>query len=353
MVLINQDRGVFKMDIHLFDYNLPPERIAQTPLAERDASRMLVLHRSTQTLEHRSFRDLLSYLRPGDVLVRNNTRVIPARLFGVKPATGAHVEVLLLRPLNDTTWECLVGNARVVKIGTVLVFGDDQWQATCVEVADEGIRHLTFADVSSFWNMLDQHGTMPLPPYIHERLEDQERYQTVYSNIRGSAAAPTAGLHFTPEMLEKVRIMKVELVDITLHVGLGTFRPVSVERTEDHHMHSESYEISEEAAYALNQAKQEHRRIIAVGTTSTRTLEANYAKHGSFMAEKSQTNLFITPGYRFQAIDALITNFHLPKSTLLMLVSAFAGREFVLEAYREAVQSCYRFFSFGDAMFLE
>lgn len=341
------------MDIQLFDYELPADRIAQTPLPERDASRMMVLHRNTQTIEHRHFHDLLEYLRPGDVLVRNNTRVIPARLFGSKPSTGAHVEILLLRPLNEDTWECLVGNARVVKLGTELVFGTDQWKATCVGVLDEGLRHLRFADVSRFWQALDEHGTMPLPPYIHERLDDQERYQTVYSEIRGSAAAPTAGLHFTPAMLDQVRAMGVELVDITLHVGLGTFRPVSVERVEDHHMHAESYEILPEAASTLNKAKQAGRRIIAVGTTSTRTLEANYAKYNKFVAERSDTKLFITPGYTYQAIDALITNFHLPKSTLLMLVSAFAGREFVLQAYREAVASHYRFFSFGDAMFLE
>ena len=318
------------MDIELFDYDLPEELIAQTPLKKRDTSRLMVLDKETGDVEHKHFYDILDYLKPGDVLVRNNTKVIPARLYGLKEETGGHVEVLLLKDLHDDLWECLVGNAKIVKLGTV------------IKMIYDGI----------FYEILDQLGIMPLPPYIKEKLNDPDRYQTVYAKVEGSAAAPTAGLHFTEELLQKVREKGVEILDVTLHVGLGTFRPVKVENVLEHHMHSEYYEISDEVAEKLNQAKKEGRRIIAVGTTSCRTLEANHSKYGCFKAAHENTNIFIYPGYTFTGIDALITNFHLPKSTLVMLVSALAGREHILNAYKIAVNEKYRFFSFGDAMFI-
>ena len=340
------------MDINLFDYYLPEELIAQSPSSKRDECKLLVINRETKTYEDKHFYDILDYLHEGDVLVRNNTKVIPARLFGVKDQTGAKVEVLLLKDLGDDTFECLCGNAKAIKQGTVIHFKDDILIGTCVGVFDEGIRHIKFKYEGIFLEELDKVGLMPLPPYIHKQVDDNNKYQTVYAKVSGSSAAPTAGFHFTEELLKKVKEKRIEIVDITLNIGLGTFRPVKVKDTKDHIMHSESYEISKNAAETLNLAKKEHRRIIAIGTTSVRTLEANFAKFNEFKEEKSSTNIFISPGYEYKAIDCLITNFHLPKSTLIMLVSAFMGREFTLEAYKYAVDQKYRFFSFGDAMFI-
>ncbi|MDD2434414.1 MAG: tRNA preQ1(34) S-adenosylmethionine ribosyltransferase-isomerase QueA [Bacilli bacterium] len=339
------------MKVTDFDYDLPQELIAQTPLLKRDTSRMMVLCREKQTIEHRHFYDIVEYLHKGDVLVRNNTKVIPARLFGIKEKTNAHVEVLLLSQEGDN-WECLVGNARTVKVGTVIIFDDKLLRAECVEVKDEGIRVFKMIYQGIFYEILDKLGNTPLPPYIKERLDDPNRYQTVYAKVEGSAAAPTAGFHFTNEIFEKLKEKGVEVLDITLHVGLGTFRPVSEDTVEDHPMHSEYYSVTNEVAEKLNQAKKEGRRIISVGTTTTRTLEAVYQKYGTFKGGSATTTIFIYPGFKFQAIDALITNFHLPKSTLIMLVSAFAGKDFVFKAYKEAVAERYRFFSFGDAMFI-
>ena len=341
------------MDIELFDYDLPHELIAQTPLKKRDTSRLMVLHKPTGEVEHKHFYDILDYLKPGDVIVRNNTKVIPARLFGTKEETNAHVEVLLLKNTHDDVWECLCGNAKKIKVGSIISFGDGRLKAKCLEVRDEGIRVMEMIYDGIFYEVLDQLGIMPLPPYIKEKLDDPDRYNTVYAKVEGSAAAPTAGLHFTPELFDKVRAKGVEVLDVTLHVGLGTFRPVKVENVFEHHMHSEYYEISEEVANKLNKAKEEGRRIIAVGTTSCRTLESNIKKYGKFTAAHENTSIFIYPGYTFEGIDALITNFHLPKSTLIMLVSALAGRENILNAYNIAVKEKYRFFSFGDAMFID
>ena len=341
------------MDIELFDYDLPHELIAQTPLEKRDTSRLMVLHKPTGEVEHKHFYDILDYLKPGDVIVRNNTKVIPARLFGTKEETNAHVEVLLLKNTHDDVWECLCGNAKKIKVDSIISFGDGRLKAKCLEVRDEGIRVMEMIYDGIFYEVLDQLGIMPLPPYIKEKLDDPDRYNTVYAKVEGSAAAPTAGLHFTPELFDKVRAKGVEVLDVTLHVGLGTFRPVKVENVFEHHMHSEYYEISEEVANKLNKAKEEGRRIIAVGTTSCRTLESNIKKYGKFTAAHENTSIFIYPGYTFEGIDALITNFHLPKSTLIMLVSALAGRENILNAYNIAVKEKYRFFSFGDAMFID
>lgn len=341
------------MDIELFDYDLPQELIAQTPLKKRDTSRMMVLDRKNKTIEHKHFYNILEELQPGDILVRNNTKVIPARLYGIKEETNGHVEVLLLKNIKDDVWECLCGNAKIIKQNTLITFGDGRLKARCIEVRDEGIRIMEMIYDGIFYEVLDELGLMPLPPYIKEKLEDKDRYQTVYAKIEGSAAAPTAGLHFTDELLEKIKDRGIEILDVTLHVGLGTFRPVKVNNVLEHHMHSEYYEISKETADTLNKAKEEGRRIIAVGTTSCRTLEANYSKYNCFKETHENTEIFIYPGYTFKAIDALITNFHLPKSTLVMLVSAFAGREYVLKAYEEAVKQHYRFFSFGDAMFIK
>lgn len=340
------------MDIELFDYDLPKELIAQTPLEKRDTSRLMVLNKNTGEVTHKHFYDIIDYLKPGDVLVRNNTKVIPARLFGTKEETHAHVEVLLLKNVHDDVWECLCGNARKIKEGTIITFGDGRLKAKCLEVREEGIRVLEMIYDGIFYEILDQLGIMPLPPYIKEKLDDPDRYNTVYAKVEGSAAAPTAGLHFTPELFAKIREKGVEVEDVTLHVGLGTFRPVKVNNVLEHHMHSEYYEISEDVAERLNKAKAEGRRIIAIGTTSCRTLEANMSKYGKFTATHENTNIFIYPGYTYKAIDCLITNFHLPKSTLIMLVSALAGREHILNAYKIAVQEKYRFFSFGDAMFI-
>lgn len=346
-------KGRFNMKLSEFDYHLPEELIAQTPLQKRDTSRLMVLDRKNQTIEDKHFYDILDYLHEGDILVRNNTKVIPARLYGTKEETNGHVEVLLLKDLGNDVWECLVGNARIVKMDTVITFGDGSLKAKCVHIGEEGIRHFQMIYDGIFYEILDNLGTMPLPPYIKEKLEDQNRYQTVYAKIEGSAAAPTAGLHFTDEILEKVKAKGVKILDVTLHVGLGTFRPVKVDDVLEHHMHSEFYMIDEDVAKQLNEAKANGQRIISVGTTSTRTLEANFKKYGEFKATQESTDIFIYPGYQFEAIDALITNFHLPKSTLVMLVSAFASKDFIMKAYHHAVEEKYRFFSFGDAMFIQ
>lgn len=340
------------MKLSDFDFDLPEHLIAQSPLEKRDTSKLLVLNRKTGQIEHRHFYDIIDYLKPDDILVRNNTKVIPARLFGIKEETNGHVEVLLLHEQHDNIWECLVGNARIVKVGTVITFGDGRLKAECLEVKEEGIRIFKMIYSGIFYEILDELGTMPLPPYIKEKLEDPNRYQTVYAKVEGSAAAPTAGLHFTEEILEKIKEKGIQIVDVTLHVGLGTFRPVKVDNVLEHHMHSEFYMISQESADILNKAKKNGQRIISVGTTSTRVLEANYTKYGCFKPTHENTDIFIYPGYEYKAIDALITNFHLPKSTLLMLISAFAGKDLIFKAYHEAIEREYRFFSFGDSMFI-
>jgi S-adenosylmethionine:tRNA ribosyltransferase-isomerase len=340
------------MDIELFNFDLPEELIAQSPLEQRDDCRLMVINKKNKTYEDKKFFNIVDYLHPGDVLVINNTKVIPARLYATKVPTGAHVEVLLLKDLGNDVWEALIGNAKAVKVGTKLEFGKGLLHAECIESFDEGIRHLKFTYNGIFLEILDQIGLMPLPPYIKKQCENNNDYQTVYAKINGSAAAPTAGFHFTKDLLEHLKEQGIEIVDVTLTIGLGTFRPVKVKDTKDHIMHSEEYEISKIAADQLNLAKKEHRRIIAVGTTCTRTLEANLTKYGVFTPTKEATNIFISPGYEYKAIDALITNFHLPKSTLIMLVSAFMGREFTLDCYKHAVDAKYRFFSFGDAMFI-
>ena len=340
------------MDINLFDYYLPEELIAQSPKEQRDTCKLMVLDREHKTIEHKIFHDILDYLKPGDVLVRNNTKVIPARLLGVKKETGGAVEVLLLKQLENDTWECLVGNARSVKEGTHCVFGNGELICECVKVKDEGIRDMKFIYQGIFMEILEQLGQMPLPPYIKKQCSNNDDYQTVYAKVPGSAAAPTAGFHFTKELFDEICSKGIEVEDITLNIGLGTFRPVKVQDTKDHVMHSEIIEMSEEVATRLNKAKKEGRRIIAIGTTSIRTLESIYGKYGEFKATREPTRLYIEPGYKFQAVDAIITNFHLPKSTLVELVSSFAGRSFVLSAYNEGVKEKYRFFSFGDAMFI-
>ena len=334
-----------------YDYDLPLELIAQTPLENRSESRLMVLNREKKTYEHKKFSDIVDYLSENDVLVLNDTKVIPARLIGEKEDTKAVIEVLLLKDLGDNKWECLAKPQKRVKIDTIISFGDGLLKAKCIEKFDMGICHFELIYEGILVEILDKLGSMPLPPYIHEKLMDKDRYQTVYAKNLGSAAAPTAGLHFTPELLEKIKAKGVELVFVTLHVGLGTFRPVEAEDLTNHVMHSEYYEITKEAADALNKAKAAGKRIIAVGTTSTRTLESAY--DNGFKECKNDTSIFIYPGYKFKAIDAQITNFHLPKSTLIMLVSALASKEFILDAYKEAVNEKYRFFSFGDAMFIE
>ena len=341
------------MRVEDFDYNLPEELIAQTPLTQRDASRLLVLDRKTGDIEHKHFSDIINYLNEGDTLVLNDTKVLPARLIGVKEETGAVIEVLLLKNTEQDNWECLVKPARRIKVGTIVSFGDGKLKAKCIKESDEGIRHFTFLYEGIFLEILEELGTMPLPPYIHEKLKDQSRYQTVYAKEVGSAAAPTAGLHFTKELLEEIKNKGVNIAYITLHVGLGTFRPVSVETVEEHEMHSEYYNMSKEVATLLNETKKNGKRIISVGTTSTRTLETIMQKYNEFTECSGWTNIFIYPGYEFKAIDCLSTNFHLPKSTLVMLVSALAGRENILNAYKTAVEEKYRFFSFGDAMFIK
>jgi S-adenosylmethionine:tRNA ribosyltransferase-isomerase len=336
-----------------FDFHLPEELIAQTPLENRSESRLMVLDKEDGSIDHLRFKNIVDLLDEGDCLVLNDTRVLPARLFGQKEETGANIEVLLLKQEEGDQWETLVKPAKRVKVGTEVVFGDGKLKATCVGTKDHGGRIMEFAYDGIFYEVLEELGEMPLPPYIRERLEEQDRYQTVYAKERGSAAAPTAGLHFTEELLEELKQKGVHIAFITLHVGLGTFRPVSVDSIEDHDMHSEFYQISEGTARLLNDVRDKGGRIITVGTTSTRTLETIASKHDRFVEENGWTNIFIYPGYEFKGIDGLITNFHLPKSTLIMLVSAFAGQEHVLKAYETAVQEKYRFFSFGDAMFLK
>ncbi len=340
------------MKVSDFDFELPEHLIAQTPLMQRDTSRLMVVDRKNNTIEHKHFYDIVDYLNPGDILVRNNTKVIPARLFGIKEETNGHVELLLLKELHTNTWECLVGNARIVKLDTVVSFGEGLLKAKCIRIGEEGIREFEMIYDGIFYEILDTLGTMPLPPYIKEKLADQDRYQTVYAKIQGSAAAPTAGLHFTDDINQKIKSKGIEIVDVTLHVGLGTFRPVKVDDVDNHVMHSEFYMISEEAASKLNHAKENNKRIISVGTTSTRVLESNIKKYGKFIATNENTDIFIYPGYQYQAVDTLITNFHLPKSTLLMLISAFSSKELVFKAYKEAVKEEYRFFSFGDSMII-
>lgn len=340
------------MNVKDYDYDLPEELIAQDPLEDRSSSRLMVLDRQTGDVEHRHFTDILEYLHPGDCLVINNTKVIPARLFGVKEDTQAKIEVLLLKRKENDIWETLVKPGKKAKPGTKLVFGDGLLTAEVVDVVEEGNRLIQFHYEGIFEEILDRLGQMPLPPYITHQLQDKNRYQTVYAKYDGSAAAPTAGLHFTPELLQQVRDMGVEIAEVTLHVGLGTFRPVKESDVLKHHMHSEFYKIEQSEADKINKAKKEGHRVIAVGTTSTRTLESAADENG-FLTEKSGwTEIFIYPGYQFKVIDALITNFHLPESTLVMLVSALAGREHVLAAYETAVEEKYRFFSFGDAMFI-
>lgn len=335
-----------------FYYDLPEELIAQTPLKDRTTSRMLVVHTKSEEIEHKHFYDILDYLHEGDVIVRNNTRVIPARLFGTKEVTGAHVELLLLKQEEDDVWECLVGNAKVVKLGTVVSFGDGLLRAECLEIGEKGLRKFKMHYEGIFNEVLDQLGTVPLPPYIKEKLDDPERYQTVYAKVEGSAAAPTAGLHFTPEIFKKLEEKGVIIANVTLHVGLGTFRPMDTENIEDHVMHSEIYMMSKETADILNKAKEEGRRIIAVGTTSVRTLESVWNRFERFEECSGETRLFIYPGYTFHTCDCILTNFHLPKSTLIMMICAYAGKDLVFNAYHQAVEERYRFFSFGDCMFL-
>ena len=336
-----------------FNYDLPEHLIAQTPLKDRSASRLLVMDRDSGKLEHKHFNDIIDYLVPGDVLVINDTKVIPARLIGEKEETKATIELLLLKELGSDEWQCLSRPFKRLHVGTIVSFGNGLLKAKVIEKKEEGIVIVKFLYDGIFLEILDKLGEMPLPPYIHEKLEDKNRYQTVYAKNIGSAAAPTAGLHFTKELLEKIKNKGVIIANVTLHVGLGTFRPVEVDDVTKHHMHSEFYEMSKEAADILNQAKKEKRRIIAVGTTSTRTLETIMHTYHTFKECHGNTDIFIYPGFEFQAIDCLITNFHLPKSTLVMLVSAFSSKEKILNAYNEAIKNEYRFFSFGDAMFIK
>lgn len=337
-----------------FDFDLPEELIAQTPLEKRDSSRLLIIDHQTKEMTDSHFDQIVDQLNPGDALVMNNTRVLPARLHGEKPDTHGHVELLLLKNTKEDQWEVLAKPAKRLKVGSKVSFGDGRLSATVIEELDHGGRIVEFSYSGIFLEVLESLGEMPLPPYIHEKLEDSERYQTVYAKENGSAAAPTAGLHFTEALLKKIKDKGVHLVYLTLHVGLGTFRPVSVDSVDEHEMHSEFYHLSEEAAQTLRQVKANGGRLVAVGTTSIRTLETIGTKFdGDIQADSGWTNIFIKPGYQFKVVDAFSTNFHLPKSTLVMLVSAFAGREFVLEAYQHAVDEKYRFFSFGDAMFVK
>lgn len=335
-----------------FNFELPPELIAQDPLEDRSSSRLLVLDKETGERKHRVFRDILKFLRPGDCLVINDTRVIPARLMGVKKDTGAGIEFLLLKRKENDVWETLVKPGKKCRVGARVTFGEGELEAQVKEVLPDGNRLVKFSYDGIFEEVLDRLGQMPLPPYITHKLKDKDRYQTVYAKYDGSAAAPTAGLHFTKELLEQIQEMGVKIARVTLHVGLGTFRPVKVENVLDHHMHSEFYQVSKEAADLINETKKAGGRVISVGTTSTRTLESVALADGRIVPGSGNTEIFIYPGYTFKVIDALITNFHLPESTLLMLVSALAGRDHILAAYEEAVRERYRFFSFGDAMFI-
>lgn len=341
------------MKVEDFDYNLPEELIAQKPLEKRDSSKLLVLDKNTGKIEHKHFYDVLDYLEEGDTLVLNDTKVLPARLIGAKEETNAVIEILLLKNIKEDDWECLVKPARRIKVGTIVSFGNGKLKAKCIKEDNEGIRHFTLIYDGILLEILEDLGSMPLPPYIHEKLNDQSRYQTVYAKEVGSAAAPTAGLHFTNELLDKIVEKGINIAYVTLHVGLGTFRPVSVEKIEDHEMHSEYYHMTRDVAELLNKTKANGHKIIAVGTTSTRTIETIMAKYGEFTECSGWTNIFIYPGYEFKGIDRLITNFHLPKSTLVMLVSALAGKENIMRAYYEAIDNEYRFFSFGDAMLIK
>ena len=341
------------MNVNDFDYVLPEELIAQTPLVKRDASKLLMMDKNTGEVKHEVFSNIIDYLEKGDVLVLNDTKVIPARLIGVKEETGAVIELLLLKDLGEDTWECLSKPAKRLKVGTIVSFGDGKLKAQVIEKRDEGITIVKLLYKGILMEILDSLGTMPLPPYIHEKLEDQGRYQTVYAKYSGSAAAPTAGLHFTPELIKAIEDKGIIVTYVTLHVGLGTFRPVEVDNILEHKMHTEYYIMNEETANILNKAKDEGRRIIAVGTTSTRTLETIAGNNdGRFIPCSGDTSIFIYPGYEFKGIDCLITNFHLPKSTLVMLVSALSSRENILNAYQKAIDNRYRFFSFGDSMFI-
>ena len=340
------------MDLKDFNYDLPEELIAQDPLEDRSSSRLMVLHKDTGRIEHKIFRDIIDYLNPGDCLVINDTKVIPARLMGIKEDTGATIEVLLLKRNADDVWECLVKPGKKARTGARIVFGEGLLVGEIVDVIEDGNRMIKFHYEGIFEEILDKLGQMPLPPYITHKLQDKNRYQTVYARNEGSAAAPTAGLQFTKELLEKIKEKGVNVVSITLHVGLGTFRPVKVDKIEEHHMHTETFNISKEAADTINRTRAAGGRVIAVGTTSCRTLESAAADDGTIPARSGDTDIFIYPGYKFKAIDCLITNFHLPESTLIMLVSALAGRDNIMNAYETAVKERYRFFSFGDAMFI-
>lgn len=340
------------MDINDFDYDLPEELIAQDPIEDRSSSRLLLLDKKTGKTQDKIFRDIIDELNPGDCLVINNTKVIPARLMGVKEDTGAHIEVLLLKREQDDVWEVLVKPGKKAKPGTIIIFGDGRLKAEVLEVVEDGNRKIRFSYQGIFEEILDELGQMPLPPYITHQLKDKNRYQTVYAKHTGSAAAPTAGLHFTPELLKEIEEKGIDIARVTLHVGLGTFRPVKVDEITDHHMHSEFYQVDEEAAKKINRAKDSGHRVICVGTTSCRTIESAADETGHLKPTSGWTEIFIYPGYKFKILDGLITNFHLPESTLIMLVSALAGREHVLAAYEEAVQERYRFFSFGDAMMI-
>ena len=339
------------MKVTEFDYELPEELIAQTPIEKRDESRLMVLDRKKESIEHKKFKDIVEYLKPGDVLVRNNTKVIPARIYG-KKETGANVEFLLLNNIEKDIWECIVRPGNKLHVGTKVLFGDGLLEAEILEIMDGGTRKVKFIYKGIFNEILDKIGLMPLPPYIHEELKEKERYQTVYAKYEGSAAAPTAGLHFTEELFETLKKNGVEIANVTLHVGIGTFRPVKEEIVEEHKMHTEHFYIKKEDVEKINKAKREKRRIIAVGTTSCRVLETIADENGFVKEVEEDTGIFIYPGYKFKCIDGLITNFHLPQSTLLMLVSALAGKDYIMKAYKEAVKEKYRFFSFGDAMFI-
>ena len=341
------------MKVSEFNYNLPQELIAQVPIKNREMSRLMVLDTQKNTIEDKIFKDILDYLKPGDCLVRNNTKVIPARLYGKKEETGANIEFLLLKRIEEDTWETMVHPGRRLKPGTKVIFGEGLLKAEILEILEGGNRKVRFEYEGIFNEILDKIGLMPLPPYIHESLKEKDRYQTVYAKYEGSSAAPTAGLHFTDELLEKIKEKGVEIANVTLHVGIGTFRPVKVENIEEHDMHSEHYYIKKEDAEKINKTKQNGGRIIAVGTTSCRVLETITDEKGIVKECEGDTSIFIYPGYKFKILDGLITNFHLPQSTLLMLVSALAGKDYIMEAYKEAVKEKYRFFSFGDAMFIE
>ena len=340
------------MQVSEFNYDLPEELIAQVPIEKRDESRLMVLNRKNQTIEHKTFKDIIDYLNPGDCLVRNNTKVIPARIYG-KKETGANVEFLLLNNIEGDVWETIVRPGNKLHVGTKVIFGDGLLIAEILDTLPGGTRKVLFKYEGIFNEILDKIGLIPLPPYIHEELKEKDRYQTVYAKYEGSAAAPTAGLHFTPELLKKIEEKGVKIANVTLHVGIGTFRPVKEEKVEDHDMHSEHFYIKQEDVDKINETKREGKRVIAVGTTSCRVLETIADENGMVKETEGDTKIFIYPGYKFKCLDGLITNFHLPQSTLLMLVSALAGKEYILKAYNEAVKEKYRFFSFGDAMFIE